>query len=106
MPRQHVENTKEFWSENEAKRANKHAHKRIIYWPPFWNKVYCGCAQLRDKCSRRKIAKALFIKSGKYISLTIFDDELLTLHSIYKPNAKVEDSSNFIEENVPNSSYL
>ena len=40
MPRQHVENTKEFGSENEAKRANKHANKRIIYWPPFWNKVY------------------------------------------------------------------
>ena len=40
MPRQHVENTKEFSSENEAKRANKHADKRIIYWPPFWNKVY------------------------------------------------------------------
>ena len=40
MPRQHVENTKEFSSENEAKRANKHANKRIIYWPPFWNKVY------------------------------------------------------------------
>ena len=32
--------TQEFWSENEAKRANKHANKRIIYWPPFWNKVY------------------------------------------------------------------
>ena len=42
MPRQHVENTKEFWSENEAKRANKHANKRIIYWPPFWNKVYAN----------------------------------------------------------------
>ena len=40
MPRQHLKNTKEFWSENEAKRANKHANKRIIYWPPFWNKVY------------------------------------------------------------------
>ena len=40
MPRQHVENTKEFSSENEAKRANKHANRRIIYWPPFWNKVY------------------------------------------------------------------
>ena len=40
MPRQHVENTKEFWSENEAKRANKHANKGIIYWRPFWNKVY------------------------------------------------------------------
>ena len=40
MPRQHVENTKEFCSENEAKRANKHANRRIIYWPPFWNKVY------------------------------------------------------------------
>ena len=40
MPRQHVENTKEFCSENEAKRANKHANRRIIYLPPFWNKVY------------------------------------------------------------------
>ena len=40
MPRQHVENTKEFCGENEAKKANKHANKRIIYWPPFWNKVY------------------------------------------------------------------
>ena len=40
MPRQHVENTKEFCGENEAKRANKHANKRIIYWPQFWNKVY------------------------------------------------------------------
>ena len=40
MPRQHVENTKEFCSENEAKRANKHANRRIISWPPFWNKVY------------------------------------------------------------------
>ena len=25
---------------DEAKRANQHANKRIIYWPPFWNKVY------------------------------------------------------------------
>ena len=32
--------TKEFGSENEAKRANKHANKKIISWPPFWNKVY------------------------------------------------------------------
>ena len=40
MPPQHVENTKEFWSESESKRANKHANKRIIYWLPFWNKVY------------------------------------------------------------------
>ena len=40
MPRQHVENRKEFLSENETKRANKHARKRIIYWPPFWNMVY------------------------------------------------------------------
>ena len=39
MPRQHVENTKEIWSENEAKKANKHANKRIIYWPPLWNKA-------------------------------------------------------------------
>lgn len=52
------------------------------------------------KYLRRKIAKALFVNGGKHISLTIFDDELVTLHSIYKPNAKVEDSSNFIEENA------
>ena len=32
--------TKEFWGENEAKSANEHANKRIIYWPPFWNKAY------------------------------------------------------------------
>ena len=25
---------------DEAKRDNYHANKRIIYWPPFWNKVY------------------------------------------------------------------
>ena len=48
MPRQHVENTKEFWSENEAKRANKHANKRIIYWPPFWNKVYVLLAHWQE----------------------------------------------------------
>ena len=29
-------------SENEAKRASKHANKKIIYLPPFWNEVY-GC---------------------------------------------------------------
>ena len=60
----------------------------------------CGCAQLKDKCSKRIIAKALFIKSGKHVSLTIFDDKLVTLHNIYKPNAKVEDSGHFNEENV------
>ena len=37
----------------------------------------------------------------QHISLTIFDDKIVTLHNIYKPNAKVEDSSNFNEENVP-----
>ena len=25
---------------HSLQRANKHANKRIIYWPPFWNKVY------------------------------------------------------------------
>lgn len=60
----------------------------------------CGCAQLRDKCSKRTIAKALFIKSGEQVSLTIFDDKLITLHNIYKPDANAEDSSNFTEENV------
>ena len=48
MPRQHVENTKEFGSENEAKRANKRANKRIIYWPPFWNKVYSKAKWLQN----------------------------------------------------------
>ena len=36
-------------SENGAKRANLHVNKRIIYWPPFWNKVYaCFTPQLKD----------------------------------------------------------
>ena len=30
-----------FIHDDEAKRANEHATKRIIYWPPFRNKVYC-----------------------------------------------------------------
>ena len=29
-----------FIHDDEAKRAHKHADKRIIYSPPFWNKVY------------------------------------------------------------------
>ena len=29
-----------FLHADEASRANLHADKRIIYWPPFWNKVY------------------------------------------------------------------
>ena len=53
MPRQHVENTKEFWSENEAKRANKHANKRIIYRPPFWNKVYSSVGESTASASQR-----------------------------------------------------
>ena len=27
-------------SKNEEKKANQRANKRIIHWPPFWNKVY------------------------------------------------------------------
>ena len=65
MPRQHVENTKEFWSENEATRANKHAHQRIIYWPPFWNKVYTpsapsfpGCCGAKGPWKRGNLSEA------------------------------------------------
>jgi len=43
------------------KRANKHANKRMIYWAPFWNKVY-----ERDKIR----VKALFTKKPR-TSLTI-----------------------------------
>ena len=32
---------------DEAKRANEHASKRIVYWPPFWNKVYRRIAVAR-----------------------------------------------------------
>ena len=60
----------------------------------------CGCAQLKDKCTKRTIAKALFLTSGEQVSLTIFDDKLVTLHNIYNPEAKVQDSSTFDEENI------
>ena len=29
--------------------ANRHANKRIIYWPPFWNKVYRELTQPRRR---------------------------------------------------------
>ena len=64
MPRQHVENTKEFSSENEAKRANKHANKRIIYWPPFWNKVYSVADGFLINPST-KLYKVQELKSGR-----------------------------------------
>ena len=33
-------NSKEYLTSNEALRANLHGNKRILKWPPFWNKVY------------------------------------------------------------------
>ena len=77
MPRQHEENTKEFGSENEAKRANKHANKRIIYWPPFWNKVYCVCNSgvlIYKTTSPIPLDKPLFlpIKISEYITNPLF----------------------------------
>ena len=72
MPRQHGENTKEFSNENEAKRANKHANKRIIYWPPFWNKVYnrlyayAGCAGVKNSCIVGIILRKLTI-FGRFV---------------------------------------
>ncbi len=54
----------------------------------------CGCAQLRDKCPKRTI------KDGDQVSLTIFEDKVITLHNIFKPTDKVEDSSSFTEDNI------
>ena len=53
----------------------------------------CGCTLLKDKCTKRTIAKALLIASGEQVSLTIFDDKLITLHNILNPDSiKVQDS--------------
>ena len=65
MPRQHVENTKEFCGENEANRANKHANKRIIYWPPFWNKVYTNCLVLRSQTMCEKKSSLRVFNANK-----------------------------------------
>ena len=74
MPRQHVENTKEFWSENEAKRANKHGNKRIIYWPPFWNKVYyqilikiMHTAQINNSCMKIHATLHNYVNCGQFL---------------------------------------
>ena len=40
MPHFHSKILLCFLHADEASRANLHADKRIIYWPPFWNKVY------------------------------------------------------------------
>ena len=39
---------KNFEGENEAKRANQLANKRIIYLSPFWNKVYNMSAKINQ----------------------------------------------------------
>ena len=78
MPRQHVKNTKEFGGENEAKRANKHANKRIIYWPPFWNKVYSLCKmvslgqklKMPKRCEKRYYEHIRVVVSKKPLQKT------------------------------------
>lgn len=60
----------------------------------------CRCAQLKDKSPKCTIAKALFTKNEAHISLTIFDGKLVTLHNMYKPDAKVADSNDLNEDDV------
>ena len=55
----------------------------VLYRPKIQYGANCVCAQLRDKFSKRAIANALFIKSGEQVSLTIFDDKLITLHNLF-----------------------
>jgi len=40
LPHFHFKILLYFVHDDEAKRANYHVNKRIINWPPFWNKVY------------------------------------------------------------------
>ena len=70
------------------------AEKKILHC------ANCGCAQLKDKCTKRTIAKTLFIKDEERISLTIFEDKLVALYNMYKPNDKVKDAKNFSEEDI------
>lgn len=60
----------------------------------------CGCAQLKHKCTKRTVVKALFMKDEERISLTICDDKLTTLYNIYKQNADVKAFSQFTEEDI------
>ena len=68
--------------------------KKILYC------ANCGCAQLKEKCTKRTIAKTLFIKDEERISLTIFEDKLVALYNMYKPNDKVKEAKNFREEDI------
>lgn len=60
----------------------------------------CGCAQLKDKCTKRTIIKALFMKEEERISLTIFDDKLNTLYNIYKQKAQIKPFCELTEEDI------
>lgn len=44
----------------------------------------CGCGELKSKCKKLMIAKALFIKDKKKVTLTIFDEKLAELYTIYR----------------------
>jgi len=43
---------KNFEVKKEAKRINKHANNRIIYLPPFWNKLYVETKVKRKRASK------------------------------------------------------
>ena len=55
----------------------------VLYRSKILYCANCVCAQLRDKFSKRAIANALFIKNGEQVSLTIFNDKLITLHNLF-----------------------
>ena len=40
LPRSQSQNSKEYLTLNEARRANLNVNKGILKWKPFWNKVY------------------------------------------------------------------
>ena len=50
-----MQKTKEFWNENEAKRANKHANKRIIYCHHFG--IRCIAFEDFRCCTQQSVTK-------------------------------------------------
>ena len=68
-PRFQTQNSKEYITLNEAKRANLQSHKRILKWRPFWNKVYSGAIPVIHLKAITASLKYKLVLTGSHLRL-------------------------------------
>ena len=66
---------------DEAKRANYHANKIIIYWPPFWNKLSDDDDDSDVEIAIKKVKMIMLMMMTPVITMTKNKKSPLTISS-------------------------